>query len=402
MTETSLASQTDEERLTSVLQRTSAEIVTHIFVTGPAHELAGYLGTKVKHLLFIGFPFYYSDRSSGEVKLLSNGRMIQAREFPYLSPRKFGVVSHFLDVPLTIWLNLRFRTRVNLYFGVDTISAFAGLFLRRFGLVNRVILYTADSPAIRFRNPVLQGLYLLLDKICSKDVDCIWNLSPQMQKLREKRGLRHDEIAPQVVVPMGAHVSRIKPPPAVDVERNSLVYLGSLRAGQGIEVLIEAFSIACKRIPHLKLVLIGTGPLESWVKSETRKRGLGNRITIHGYVESHEEVERIIAKCGVGIAVYDPNPLRAIRFTDVGKVKVYLACGLPVIATPVSEFLAEVARSGAGLLVDYDPSVVANAIEQILGNASVWEEYRKSSLLLAGTFDWEKVFSQALSSTLEL
>jgi glycosyltransferase involved in cell wall biosynthesis len=199
---------------------------------------------------------------------------------------------------------------------------------------------------------------------------------------------------------MGAHVSRIRPLSGTEFDSNSLVYLGSLRQGQGLDVLIEAFSIVSARIQDLTLVIIGTGPLEGWLRSEVKKRGLDNRVVVHGYIENHQEVERIITRCAIGIAIYDPHPLRPIRFTDVGKVKTYLACGLPVIATPVSEFLNEVAKQRAGWIVDYDPQAVASAIERIVGNRDLWEEYRKNSLLLADDFDWETVFSRALCQTL--
>jgi glycosyltransferase involved in cell wall biosynthesis len=221
-----------------------------------------------------------------------------------------------------------------------------------------------------------------------------------MQDLRDSRGLPKDDIAPQLVVPMGAHVSRIRPLLTTEVENNSLVYLGSLQPGKGIDVLIEAFTIVSARIRDLTLVIIGTGPLEGWLRSEVKKRALDNRVVVHGYIENHQEVERIMTKCAIGIAVYDPHPMLPIRFTDVGKVKTYLACGLPVIATPVSEFLSEVARHRAGLIVDYNPQAVASAVEHILNNRSLWEEYRKNSLILADDLDWDRVFSRALCQTL--
>ena len=83
-----------------------------------------------------------------------------------------------------------------------------------------------------------------------------------------------------------------------------------------------------------------------------------------GYIESHEEIEEIVAKCRVGIAPYVPDPNSFTWYADPGKPKVYLGCGIPVIITKVPEVAFEISKRKAGIAINYNSHELSEAIKK--------------------------------------
>jgi glycosyltransferase involved in cell wall biosynthesis len=61
------------------------------------------------------------------------------------------------------------------------------------------------------------------------------------------------------------------------------------------------------------------------------------------YINKHSEIEEILLERGVGITPYVPDPKGITRDADPMKLKVYLACGLPVVVTDVP-WMAEIIK----------------------------------------------------------
>ena len=43
-----------------------------------------------------------------------------------------------------------------------------------------------------------------------------------------------------------------------------------------------------KEVPSVRLLVIGTGPLENYFKEEVKKRGLSDNVLFFGYIEDHD------------------------------------------------------------------------------------------------------------------
>src|SRR5881396_2842273 len=157
--------------------------------------------------------------------------------------------------------------------------------------------------------------------------------------------------------------------------------MGSLRRGQGIE-----------------LAIVGSGPLQGTLKEKVRELGLNQQVSFTGEVPDHQELERILTTCGIGLATYEPLPESYTYFTEPGKVKVYLACGLPVIITEVPEIAEEVKKRGAGMVIDYDQDNLVAAVTTLARSESGYTAARDSAISFASEFTWENVFTRALSS----
>ena len=96
------------------------------------------------------------------------------------------------------------------------------------------------------------------------------------------------------------------------------------------------------------MVFIGGGGLRKCSKIAHIELGIADRVSFTGFVSSDEEVYRILSGCGLALATYPPDDATYKRYCDPGKVKIYLACGLPVLITNVPAVACEIAARGAG------------------------------------------------------
>jgi len=165
---------------------------------------------------------------------------------------------------------------------------------------------------------------------------------------------------------------------------------------------VEAFDKVRSILPHAEFVIVGTGPLAKELKKHVNKLGLDDFVTFKGEVPNHEEVEKILTTCGIGLAPYEPSPNNFTRYTEPGKVKVYLACGLPVIITRVPEIANEIEARGAGIVSDYTIDGLASTIVKLIQDETAYMDARSAAIAFASQFTWDNVFDRAFNSMLEI
>jgi len=143
-----------------------------------------------------------------------------------------------------------------------------------------------------------------------------------------------------------------------------VLYVGRLAERKGIEELVDALARIAPAEPDVALALVGDGPLRAALVERATALGLAARIRFAGEV-SHREVVPWMQACDV-LAL----PSAAEGFPNV--VREALACGRPVVATPVGD-LPEVVDAGAGHLVPIgDLRALADALAATL--QSSWDE----------------------------
>jgi glycosyltransferase involved in cell wall biosynthesis len=109
-------------------------------------------------------------------------------------------------------------------------------------------------------------------------------------------------------------------------------------------------------------------------------------------------VERILAEASVAVAPYEPDPDSFSRYADPGKLKSYLAAGLPILLTDVPPNATELAARGGAELVPFSADAFARSAEQLLGSREEWQRRREAALSLAREFDWPVILEPALES----
>jgi len=384
------------KNLKEKLKNTSVVIVSHTHVTGPPHFLEQFLKEKVKNLVFIGHPFFYSQDIRSFFRQHKKGKLIKEK---YAYPLKLpGALYYLKDVFYTFYW-LIFLPTTDLFIGVDNLNACCGLLLKKLGKTKKVVFYTIDYVPQRSPNRFFNSFYHLLDRLAVKYSDVVWNLSPIMISEREKRGIEKKFRKKQLTVPIGASLV-IKPKPFSKINRFEIAYLGHVIKRQGVQLVILALPEIVKKIPKVKLVVIGGGAYIPRLKQLAKNLKVLDKIEFTGYVKDHGEVEKRLSLSSIAVAPYVDSEDNFVRYTDPGKVKDYLAAGLPVVITKVPRIAWELEEKRCGMAVNYDKKELAEAVIKILSNEDLLKIYRKDAHQLAKEYDWNLIFSRALKQIL--
>ncbi len=159
---------------------------------------------------------------------------------------------------------------------------------------------------------------------------------------------------------------------------------------KGCDLALKAFSIAAEKIPNLHLVAFGSG--------DTPPPNLLPDGTEYNKEPTQDQLKEFYSKCdawlfsssseGFGLPILEA-----------------MACGTPVIGTPVGA-APELLAGGGGILVKpKDPEDMAKAIEQIcqLSDAE-WRAMSKTALETVINYTWEdatNLFEAALYAAVE-
>ena len=380
---------------TDSLSKMSFLVISHVAFTGHAQELRNFLIQHANKLVFIGHPFSYAVQKNSFAEYYENGVLKDKLTVPQI--RGPEVLLYFRDFLVTFYFILKFSIKFNVCVGVDPLNAFISLLLKVLGFAQLTIFYVIDYVPKRFENVLLNSAYRSLDRLCVYNADYTWNLTSAMADARQKMGISKSTTS-QMTVPTGTHFKNLKHMSLARSDRDTIVFLSHLRKGQGIELVLEALPEVIKAIPSVKLVVIGTGPLEKHFKEEVKKRKMTDNVVFLGYIESPEKIDEIVAKCRVGLAPYVPDPNSFTWYADPGKPKVYLGCGIPVIITRVPEVALEISRREAGIAINYNARELVDAIIKLLNDDVLYEKYRINALRYASELDWDIIFTQALSN----
>src|SRR5579859_67474 len=372
-------------------------IVSHVYATGPCHSLEQYLRGKATELFFIGHPFVFAKEKESQLRVYdSAGKLVKEKKSPIIVPNQtLSIVKEAILTFLWIVKNGKF----DVYIGVDAANTFVGVWLKKFGFVKKVILYTIDYVPQRFPNPLLNSIYHFLDQYAIEHSDTVWNLSSIMVSEREKHGIDPRYRDKQIVVPVGTE-TEVTQMPFNKIKKFSVGHIGHIVKKQGVQLLIEAIPEIVKKIPQFHAEIIGTGEYVPEVEALAKKLDVSKYVTFHGFIQSHTEAEKLLAQCAIGVAPYEDTPDNFVRYTDPGKVKAYLAVGLPVIITKVPAIAEEIATRKAGFAVDYDKHELAQAIIHLLSNEKTLQLFRKNAAVMGEEYQWDKIFHRAFSASL--
>lgn len=380
------------------LKNKSIAIVTQQGTTGPSHDMRDFLMVHVKKLLFIGHPLLFLPENfnkSSKWEFFSDGKkMAEGHARNWRGPELILYCKDFLYG--FIWFFNKIH-RVDIFIGVGNINALVGIYLQKIGLVKKTIFYCIDYVPVRFANKIINKIYHLIDKYVVENATVVWNLSPRMIEGRQERWGRN--LGKQIVVPIGIWYDRISKNRSDEVHRNEIVYLGTLLEKQGLDLCIEAIDDLRHVIPTIRLSIIGSGPYEKTLRNKVSQLGLGKHVFFEGYVKSHTEVERRVSQASLALAMYDKTKDTFSYYADPGKVKVYLACGVPVLITDIPFIARQIQEQRCGFLIEYDKETIVQIIKTYLKQPNMMKSYKENAEKFAKNFDWPAVIKNAFEKS---
>lgn len=356
-------------------------IVSNGHVDGPAHAFRDHLvAREAASVRTIFHPLLPDEGGLHEVTVWARGERSSVRRLRLPS-----------RPPLTYPLDLLVPPRIpraHAWFGFNALACLSGLVPRR---ADTVVYWCVDYVEERFGPGLLTRGFNAVDGYCCRRADVRFELSERARFARDSRH-RGKGLAPAHVVPMGAWLDRLPTTPEDGHAARRVVFLGHLVERQGVSALLGA--LACLD-EGVVADVIGRGPLLEPLRDEAALLGIGGRVTFHGYVPRHEDVEALLAAASVGVAPYEAGSFT--RYADPGKLKSYLAAGLPIVTTDVPPNARELERAGAAVLAGGTPEALAVAIRSLLDSPEEWRNRRAASLGLARSYDWPVIFDDALA-----
>lgn len=350
-------------------------------VNGTSSQLTAFLKKQkipfysLYHSLFAGFPTLYINNKNKEKKI-------------GLQFLPFGL-KLLQDAVVTIIFVLQHKKNIHIFIGINPINASIGCLLKKIGVCNRVVYYTADFSPKRFANPLLNSFYLFLDDFSVRNADAVWNVSTRIQ---QERINKFGNLQKFVVLP-----NSIPYPKFIENKRRdkyALVLVTHMTKSIHFNMLIDAIDELIIKYPQITLRIVGDGYEKKRVEQTVIQKKLQKHIIFYGHMK-YENVIKLLKKSGIGLGIYT-NDNSWTKYGDSMKVREYVAYGLPVIITNVPSTAEDVKKYNAGVIIKQNKKEFVLAVRTILSEKYVL--FQENALKMAKENDYEKLLAKTLKN----
>lgn len=363
--------------------------VTEVY--GPVQALRNYLMKKTDEFIYITHPFSYCTLEGTTAELYKTGKVENTAKGHKRGANQ--IIQWVKDVFFNIGFMMKSKRKIDLFVGIDNLNAVTGIIMKAFGKVDKVAYYIIDHMDRRFKNPVFNWFYELIDGFACRGSDVIWSLSARMGEAKKKRfGFKHEKM---IVVPVGVELDKVdKFTVEEKLAKKTLVLMSMLDETKGVQLLIEAMQDVIKEEPKAELLIIGTGPYEPNLKEQAKKLGLDKSVKFLGLMQ-HEQLFKFIPHERVSVAPYMDDANNYTYYADPTKPKEYLGCGLPMVITDVPWIAEEVKNRPMGVVCKYRREELALSCIKLLKDDEFYKVCLNNALLFASGLSWDSIYDAA-------
>lgn len=371
-------------------------IVAHKFLVQVGDDLALFLKQKkFNNVFYIYHSFSDSPDRRSFFIWYKNGEIYQKEQTK--DYKKWAEPFIYLkEFYFTFKWVLQSKIKWDYYIGMDGFCALIGNTLRFFKKVKKTVYWAIDFVPQRFKNPLMNKIYHLMNIQAYKKSDEMWDLSPRMHRAREKfLGIKKTDYKKHKIVAYGVWIERIKKYDYSQCEQNTLVFMGHLLEKQGIQLIIRAVPEIIKKIPDFKFKIIGEGQYKQALIKLANDLNVAQHCDFKGKIDKHQELENEIAKSCLAIAPYIKELDTWTYYADPGKIKVYLGSGVPVLLTNISWNAQEIEKNKCGIIISENQKDVVAKILFLMKKENN-QPYRENAKAYSKKFNYEKIFSKIL------
>ena len=140
-----------------------------------------------------------------------------------------------------------------------------------------------------------------------------------------------------------------------------LVFVGRLVHNKGITRILDALSQLERKGREASLLIVGKGPLAQKLHRRAERSGQAQRVRFVEWIDSQEELAEVYRRSRLCVcaSTCEGGP----RYTVEA-----MACGTPVVSTPVGVMGDLLGDGEAGRLVAFDTHSLAEGIERLLAS----------------------------------
>ena len=204
-----------------------------------------------------------------------------------------------------------------------------------------------------------------------------------------------------IIIPQGVD-SKIMKPMQKDLELQKslhisendrvVMYLGSIHSISGLPVILKHVPKIIRQIPNFKLLIVGGGAHLESLKNISKKLRIDNFVIFTDYVP-YLEIPRYCSLAELCI-----NPFEITDMTKkLSPVKIFdlLACGKPILATPLDGLLHDFPKE-SGILVYADLDDFESKIISLLNDKTLENFGNKGREFVESNYTWEHVANKFL------
>lgn len=372
-------------------------IVAHKYLPQPDDDLVKYLNDRhSKNVLHIYHSFNDAQDRTSFGLWYKNGSLF--RKFQSKDYKRFPeAIIYLKELIFTLNIAIASKENWNVYIGMDGLCVLFGYVLKLLKKINKLIYWTIDFvPEGRFNSKIKNSFYYLINRFSYIKSDEAWDLSPRMSEIRNNHyKIERSKQNKVKIVPYGLWLNRIKSRSYENCKKNTLVFMGHLIEKQGVQLVIKAMPEILRINKLFRFKIIGEGNYKDKLISLAKEYKVIKYCMFMGKINDNKIMEKEIAKSCLSIAPYVKKLDRWTKYADPGKIKTYLACGVPVLLTDIPWNAKEIEKFGCGKIISENRNnIVGNVIEFMKKNIN--ENCRKAAIKYSKRFDWNNIFSKLI------
>jgi glycosyltransferase involved in cell wall biosynthesis len=229
--------------------------------------------------------------------------------------------------------------------GLQTLSAArkygVPVIFRSIDILHELVPFSLLAPVTRF-----------VEKKVYTGADMVLTISPRLSGYVSDAGTPKERIR---LLNLGVDTDMFRPAEDEPALRQQwglgdgpvIVFIGTLFEFSGLDNYIRQFPDILHKVPSARLLIVGDGPQRTYLEKIINELGLEKSIVITGF-QPYEDMPRYINLAAVCINTF----LMTDTTRDIFPTKIvqYLACGKPVLATPLPGIKASVEGEGQGIV----------------------------------------------------
>jgi glycosyltransferase involved in cell wall biosynthesis len=175
----------------------------------------------------------------------------------------------------------------------------------------------------------------------------------------------------------------------LDESTSVIGFIGRFAPEKNLINLLTAFSYVLQNSYQAKLVLVGTGPLESKMKKLVRKMNITDNVIFCGV---RDDINKILSSCDIFVL---PSFVEGMSVALLEA----MATGTPIICSKIPTNAEIISDRKEGILIDpYNVRGIGNAIIELLKNSMLRSELSYNARKKVLQFDINNVFPKLIQS----
>lgn len=235
----------------------------------------------------------------------------------------------------------------------------------------------------------LAGVYeATIGRAILKSSDGVIALSEEISEHAQSLGVPSQKVW---IIPNGVDTARFRPTAGrmMDSDVPTVIFVGRLIFNKGPQFVVEAAPYVLQHFPKTRFLMVGDGPLRQSLEARVRELGLEQAFEFLGL---RRDIPDILQKADILVR---PSLLEGMPLTILEG----MACGLPIVATPISGTAELVKHEETGLLVRPSDSIdLADALIRLIRDPELARQMgnRGRALVEAG-YSWDAVADRTLN-----